>query len=179
MTDDGLYSLKSMLGLRELVLDWCHITGVGLRYLVGLARLERLELGYSRVLAGEDLREISTMTGLRRLGLRSCTRLCNLSSLAGLSLVSLDISLCPRITVGGLRIVAGISTLGELRMDGCRVVSDESLAMMLEVWKGSTTADGGERRDVGPQLLDIRRCRGVSSTTVGYLRKATNCEVRW
>jgi len=131
LTDDGLESLRDLVGLRYLYLAGCEqLTDDGLAHLRGLTALEGLDLSWCKELTDDGLAHLQGLTALQSLDLSGgelltddgVANICRLTSLQTLMLCR-----CGFVTNKGLEHLRGLTDLSILGLNGCRKLTDAGL----------------------------------------------------
>jgi len=130
ITDEGLEQIGKFASLTYLNIgNNRRLTGVGLRHVTGLTRLQNLELGYTNV-TDEGLAHAAELTGLTRLSLHSTkvtdeglVHLPNLRQLKDLNLMG------TKVTDEGLDPLKSLKNLKSLGLPGTNVTEERARSL--------------------------------------------------
>ena len=132
LRSESLESLSSPRGhacldLRELSLRGCHgIDDGAFQHISALSKLEVLDMRSCEQVSGGSI-GLLRLTKLRRLNMKSCFGLTNLSGIAQITSVEvLNLSDCWQIRVDALGHLASLINLVELNLSGCRNICNGS-----------------------------------------------------
>ena len=214
MNDSSMLFLRSMGSLESLILCACsNLSDAGLAPLAQLTRLRHLSLHRCSGLAGGCLEQLRHMPSLRHLDLRSCIQL-KASSLKHLrdrqsitrldlrgcrqlgdrralgligtlrGLQRLDLSDCPKLTDGGLELLAPLARLERLELANGHRLTNRGLAHV-SCLRGLTHLDlSGCTKITDAGLvhlgklerlvyLDLSQCESITDAGLEHLRSLT------
>lgn len=194
ITDAGLPHLQLLPQLTSLKLTLCKITDVGLVHLQPLKQLSFLDLSCTKVtdvglthlqglpLIHLDLKHCQNITdvGLAHLqALKQLSSLClrggnitdaSLTHLQRLPFTRLNFSWCSRITDAGIAHLQELTQLSYLILEGCRKITDKSLAYLEKTQLTHLDLEGCDQiTDAGCLSLAQRIPSKVTIRKFGYI----------
>lgn len=184
LSDCSIQHLAFCTKLKSLNLKGCKSVGDGsMKAISSLSKLEVLALNGCDVSdSGLSLLGLG-VAPLSSVSLRGCQRVSDagiatlLAGSLASTLVSIDLSAIPSLTDNAIIAIVRcrMSVLQELRLRDCHLIGDTAvISLASAVLKDFEIGFGGTL-----QLLDLWNCDGVSSLSLGWLKKPYFPRLRW
>ncbi len=187
LTDDDLLELSQLKHLQWLVIRGSKLTDSGLKHLVGLQEIQRLNVTYDKGITGAGMKELANLANLQSLNLagtgvtdQGLKELARLKKLQHLNIQRTE------VTDSGLRELVGLKNLSTLYV-GNTQVTDKGLVALAELttlrWlslDSTEVSDTGLKQLAGLKnlrFLDLRKTKVTEAGVKELQASLTECKI--